>query len=1086
MRAGVKWGVGLVAALLALLLLALAAVALVMNTAGGSRWVLVRAAALAPGELTFGDFDGTLWRGLNFETVAYDDGRRHVEIDDLDIRVNWAALAAGTVELRRVDAASVRYGVLESAPAPAASAEAMGALGFDIRILGSRIAMLSYQSSDEPILLQNIAVANGWSNGQDVRVRSAELSTANVNVAASKLTATLGDDWPVSATLRWQLDDGTWSGQGEVRGLLTQLNFSQQIAGPYPALASGSLQLLLPDGPRLDMLVNWERWSIGDEQLLDGEVRVIGWLDAYTLHYDTTLEALGGQQYAVAGSAEGTVNGFESATATMSGTGGQAEFAGSVFWSPDFEVRGRAKATSVDVAVFLDGLSGTMAAETRLVADGDGVAFTGLRGSGDVNGYPARVRGDLRVAADRLHCAECRIDIGTNRVLLDGELSPADVAMSLQIDAPRLEELVPAVSGSVSGSGSVAGAPADLLVTLELSGRELLVGGDRMPRLGADATLTLRRDPDGLSGTLQRAAVTAPGDLRWTLQRSTRLLFQEGGFGADPHRWTGTTGDLWIDELAFGENRVAVVARIAELPLSLADAWLPQNLQLRGTAEADIDIRHSGGDWIGSAEWRQSDSVLRVIEAADRQTDISVPTVSVLMRLEKGGMNVDAEIAVEPGVTGRLEMALAPLSADGNLTAELALAGEDWRWISAVVPQIDQFEGSINALVTASGPLSSPELSGDLSWRRGGLLVPALNVPLRDVELVVSGGTKGTATLTGSARAGGGRLRVNGRFDDLMQAERTLRLEVTGDAAEIVNWPEYRLWATPDLVLTGYADDWRLNGDITLPRAEIALRELPTGAVVVSPDAVVLGEAEPESRPTKLTGAVNVTLGDRVQVDALGLNARLAGNLSVRLQENQPVTADGRVQLNDGVFEAYGQKLTIRDGELTFTGPLDDPLVDVRAVRVIETFDGPVTAGLHLTGRAQNLTTSVFSEPAMAEADALSYLVVGRPLNQATEAEGGDLTGAAVALGLKQASRLVEQIGQTLGLDQLALTGDGGETTALVAGKQVNKRLYARYAYGVFSRLGTLLLRYRLSERMTLEAGAGDNQSIDILYSVER
>ncbi len=122
----------------------------------------------------------------------------------------------------------------------------------------------------------------------------------------------------------------------------------------------------------------------------------------------------------------------------------------------------------------------------------------------------------------------------------------------------------------------------------------------------------------------------------------------------------------------------------------------------------------------------------------------------------------------------------------------------------------------------------------------------------------------------------------------------------------------------------------------------------------------------------------------------------------------------------------------------------------------------------------------------MAEADALSYLVVGRPLNQATEAEGGDLTGAAVALGLKQASRLVEQIGQSLGLDQLSLTGDGGETTALVAGKQVNKRLYARYAYSAFSRLGTLLLRYRLSERVVLEAGTGDSQSIDILYSVER
>ena len=169
-----------------------------------------------------------------------------------------------------------------------------------------------------------------------------------------------------------------------------------------------------------------------------------------------------------------------------------------------------------------------------------------------------------------------------------------------------------------------------------------------------------------------------------------------------------------------------------------------------------------------------------------------------------------------------------------------------------------------------------------------------------------------------------------------------------------------------------------------------------------------------------------------------------------------------------------------------FTGPLDDPIVDVRAVRVIDTIDGTVKAGIRLSGRAQNLTSSVYSEPPMADADALSYLVIGRPLNQATESDGGELSGAAIALGLRQATRITDQIGQTLGLDQLSLAGDGGETTALVAGKQINSRLHARYAYGVFSRLGTLLLRYRMSNGLTLEAGAGENQSIDVLYSIEK
>ena len=91
-----------------------------------------------------------------------------------------------------------------------------------------------------------------------------------------------------------------------------------------------------------------------------------------------------------------------------------------------------------------------------------------------------------------------------------------------------------------------------------------------------------------------------------------------------------------------------------------------------------------------------------------------------------------------------------------------------------------------------------------------------------------------------------------------------------------------------------------------------------------------------------------------------------------------------------------------------------------------------------------------------------------------------------MALGARQATKITEQIGQTLGLDQLAIAGDGASSTALVAGKQINSRLHARYAYGVFSRLGTLILRYKMSRRLTLEAGAGEAQSINLLYTVEK
>ena len=122
----------------------------------------------------------------------------------------------------------------------------------------------------------------------------------------------------------------------------------------------------------------------------------------------------------------------------------------------------------------------------------------------------------------------------------------------------------------------------------------------------------------------------------------------------------------------------------------------------------------------------------------------------------------------------------------------------------------------------------------------------------------------------------------------------------------------------------------------------------------------------------------------------------------------------------------------------------------------------------------------------MSEAEALSYLVIGRPLEQATVADGSMLSGTAYALGLTQATVITNQVGQNLGLDQLAVAGSNQSTTELVAGKQINSKLYVRYAYGVFTEIGNLLLRYRLSERLTIEAGTGESQSMDLLYMIEK
>ncbi|MEM7282636.1 MAG: translocation/assembly module TamB domain-containing protein, partial [Pseudomonadota bacterium] len=127
--------------------------------------------------------------------------------------------------------------------------------------------------------------------------------------------------------------------------------------------------------------------------------------------------------------------------------------------------------------------------------------------------------------------------------------------------------------------------------------------------------------------------------------------------------------------------------------------------------------------------------------------------------------------------------------------------------------------------------------------------------------------------------------------------------------------------------------------------------------------------------------------------------------------------------------------------------------------------------------------SSLFSDPSMLEADTLAFLITGRPIDQAGSQEGGQIVSAALALGVS--NNIATQVQTALGLDQLTLTGTG-EDGQVLAGKQLGRRLYLQYAFGIFDKIGSVLLRYQLTDRLTFESESGAEQSLDLIYSVKK
>ncbi|MEN7343942.1 MAG: translocation/assembly module TamB domain-containing protein, partial [Pseudomonadota bacterium] len=199
----------------------------------------------------------------------------------------------------------------------------------------------------------------------------------------------------------------------------------------------------------------------------------------------------------------------------------------------------------------------------------------------------------------------------------------------------------------------------------------------------------------------------------------------------------------------------------------------------------------------------------------------------------------------------------------------------------------------------------------------------------------------------------------------------------------------------------------------------------------------------------------------------------------IRQRAGRGPTGNGLLTLRDATYEAYGQALTVSRGLLRFSGPLDAPILDIRAERTIE----EQRVGIDVTGSPARLSSTLFSEPILPDAEAFSLLLTGRNLATLGSGEGGDLSGAAIGLGLRQAFSVTDGVRDALGLDTLTYAGSGRDGR-LLAGKSLSSRLYLQYAYGVFDQISRVLLRLKINDRLSLESASGDAQSVDLIYAV--
>lgn len=727
-----------------------------------------------------------------------------------------------------------------------------------------------------------------------------------------------------------------------------------------------------------------------------------------------------------------------------------------------------------------------------------------------LGGEPLTGQARATLAPGRVRDAELQLRSGGNRIELRGAYGAPGDRIRLELDAPRLDHIFAGVSGRATVSASLAGG-LDGTLSLEARVRGLRAGrwSIAQGRLRASGTvarhaLTLRASGrkleldaaaeggwqarEGWRGRLTR--LEASGELDARLEAPAAVAIGADGFSVEGLAMRSGEARLRLDALSRHGARIDSRGAASGLSLGLlrGAAALPEALASTLRFSADWDV---SGVPAAPASWRGQAGLRR--DSGDLTLQGDVPLALGIERLELDARVADGRITASAEARGKR---LGAITAQGSL----GLASDDLRsapldatleaqmpsiaWVAPLAGPSIALEGALRASLSARGTPGAPRISGGLSGGGLALRDAAQGVNLADGSLRAELRDSKLALQAFTLRAGGGSFEASGALD------------LAGDAPEAaLDWKAAKLEAIsrPDrhLVLSGagaigfHAGRLRLSGALAADEGLIILPRRE--GVTLSDDVVIKGREQQRprapARPLLAQLDLELDLGQHFVLRGRGLDARLSGKLGLRADEERLPTASGSIRVAEGTYNAYGQRLTIERGIISFSGPLDNPGLDIVAMRKNQT----VEAGVAITGTASAPKVSLVSKPEVPDADKLSWLVLGHGLDGTSKADAGLVSAAAGALLAQgESAALQARISRVTGLDEIGVRGGstGLQDSVVTLGKRLSSRLYLVYERGLFAAGNAVKLRYALSPRWTVQTQSGGDNAIDVFYNL--
>lgn len=737
---------------------------------------------------------------------------------------------------------------------------------------------------------------------------------------------------------------------------------------------------------------------------------------------------------------------------------------------------------------------------------------------------------------------------GKARIEASGQVGKV-YALDWQVHAARIADLSPGAGGSLQGSGSLTGTLPELAIRARASGRQIdfrtyhvdsleldgdirlapgqpsrlhaaigpaRLDGTRVTRVkldgsgtpaqhhvhllaesdrgNAEVDLVGHRDGSTWRFELQQASLGYPSLAPWQLAQPVSGVLAGTRLQLPEHCWNSKTARACLH---FDGNAQAYhgAFTLSNLPLDYLAALLPDTVRLDGEVNGHGDFS-AGGQQPAVLRLQLDSTPVRLglpKEDAALQQLFAFAPGQLLVRREGRSMSVRLDLPLATGAGGvELQTGLvAPPGGDWQkavLNGSMNLVWPDIALARYWLPEASELHGRVDGQVSIEGTVASPRLQGRLALSQGSATLITPGMKLKDVSIELDGQPSGVVQIALTAASGAGTLEGHGQLEP---DARKATLHLTGTKFQVMNTPEAKVTASPDLQMEISAERATVTGKIEIPSAHLRPSTPPPSAVNVSPDQVIVvegGTAESTAR-FPVHSRVRVVLGEAVDIDGLGLSGKLHGNVLVIDSPGQPATATGELSISDGRYEAYGQDLSITTGRLLYAGnAVTEPGLDIEAVRQ----PAPdIKVGVRARGSLRAPKFSVFSDPVMPQSEQLSWLVLGRSMQGgASDSQRSALQSAALMLGLNQGESLGKRLGASLGLDEVSVgQAPGADVTqaSLLVGKYLNPRLFVSYGIGLFEPVATFSMRYALSSHWKLVGEtAAQGSSADLYYEIEQ